>query len=272
LNILRDINNHLKYTSIVERTIYLNIFIFLLVLLLSFFDFVSFLSLPASFELLLKKPWTIISYSFFHQGFIHLLSNLIILYYMGNLFLDFFSKKKFIIYYLSGAIAGGLFFIAYSQYTGKIGTNPLGGASAAVMAILVGVATKVPHYSLKLRFIGSVELWVFAAIWIVISILGVSGLNSGGAISHLGGASIGFFLTAFFKDATAIENLFKRKPKKSPFQKVYKNNTTTKTKPSYSKKKQNQRKIDAILDKISKSGYDALSKEEKDFLFNQKED
>jgi membrane associated rhomboid family serine protease len=272
LNILKDIKEHITTTNIVEKTIYLNIAIFLLVAFFSSFMISNF-SLSANINLLMERPWSIFTYAFVHVRFIHLLSNLIVLYYIGHLFLDFFSIKRFIIYYVSGILIGGLFFIAYYELLNKTSSFPLGGASAAVMAVLVGVATKVPHYSLKLRFIGSVELWVLAVIWVVISAFGAVGVNSGSALSHLGGASIGFLLTTYFKEGAVLESLFNKKTKKTPFQKVYKTNKSSlKTQPSYSKKKQNQRKVDLILDKISKSGYEALSKEEKDFLFNQKED
>lgn len=233
---------------------------------------VSAFSLSSNLNALATQPWTIFSYAFIHVRFFHLLSNVIVLYYIGNIFLDFFTPIKFLIYYVLGALFGGVFFIAYYKLLGKTATFPLGGASAAVMAVIVGLATKIPHYSLKLRFIGSVELWVLAAIWVAISAFGAAGVNAGSGVAHLGGAFVGFVLTAYFKEATTLENMLKRKPKTNPFQKVYKNQKTVKTKPSYAHKKHNQQKVDAILDKISKSGYDTLTKEEKDYLFNQKED
>jgi len=231
---------------------------------------VQVFSLPSTLNGLIDKFWTLISYSFIHVRFFHLLSNLIILYYIGNLFLDFFSAKKFLIYYILGIVIGGAFFIAYFELTDKSSPNLLVGASAAVTAIIVGLATKIPHYAIKLRFIGSIELWVLAVIWVGLNVFGTVGVNAGSAIAHLGGAFIGVILTAYLKEGSAIEKMLNRKPKnRNPFQKVYKN--PVKTKPSHKVKKENQQMIDAILDKISKSGYDALSKDEKDFLFNQKE-
>jgi len=270
LNIIKDIQQHLKKADTLEWLIYSNLFLYILVLLAN--DVSGWLEVSSDPSMLLTKPWSIVSYAFVHQDFFHILSNLIVLYYIGNLFLNFFSKKKLLIYYFLGAIVGGLFFILFFYFQHKPEVFLI-GASAAVSAILVGLAAKIPHYSLRLRFIGSVELWVLAAIWIGMSVLATGGVNAGGAIAHLGGAIIGYLLTAYFNEGAIFESLFskKHKKKKTPFKTVYKNPKAPKTRPSYNVKKQNQRKIDAILDKISKSGYEALTKEEKDFLFNQKE-
>lgn len=219
-----------------------------------------------------KKPWTIITYAFLHKRLFHVLANLIILYFIGNLFLDFLSTKKFFLYYLLGLLFGGLLFVAYYSFSNEATNWSLLGASAAVTAVFIGVAAKAPHYALKLRFVGSVELWVLAAIWIVLSAFGTAGVNAGSGIAHLGGAAVGYLLTTFFTEGEAFLQIFKKKPQKRPFTKVYKNPATPKTRRSNSDIKHKQRKVDAILDKISKSGYDALTKEEKDFLFNQKED
>ncbi len=233
----------------------------------------SWFALPATFSEISTKPWTLISYSFVHFRLLHILSNLIILYFIGNLFLDFFSNKKLLIYYFLGILVGAILFAVYYSISDKSTVYPLGGASAAVTAIFIGLAAKTPHYALRLRFVGSVELWVLAAIWIGMSALSAVGVNAGSGIAHLGGAILGYVLTVYLNEASSLENLIISKPrrKKSPFRKVYKNKQTPKTTPSHSKKKQNQKEVDAILDKISKSGYEALSKEEKDFLFNQKE-
>jgi len=271
LSQINDIKEHIRQANFVEKMIYALTIVFVIVFILPA-EMISIFSLPPSLNGVSDKPWTIVSYAFIHVRFFHLLSNIIVLYYIGNLFLDFFSPKKFLIYYALGALFGGVFFIAYYELSGKTSAFPLGGASAAVMAIVVGLATKIPHYSLKLRFIGSVELWVLAAIWVAISAFGAAGVNAGSGVSHLGGALLGFALTSYFKEGETLEKMMKRKSKPSPFQKVYKNKKPIKTNPSFTKKKQNQQKVDAILDKISKSGYEALTKEEKDYLFNQKED
>ena len=271
MTILRDIQDHIKQTDILEKLIYINVALYIVTLFAT--DFMpTWFALPTSLAAFANKPWTLISYAFIHKEFFHILSNLIVLYYIGNLFLNFFSKKKLLIYYILGGMAGGISFLLFYFVQNKTG-YPLGGASAAVSAILVGLTVKVPHYSLRLRFIGSVELWVLTAIWIGLSVITTAGVNPGGGVAHLGGAIIGYLLTAYFREGAIFENLFSNsfKNKKTPFKDVYTNPKAPKTKQGYSTKKQNQRKIDAILDKISKSGYEALTKEEKEFLFNQKD-
>ncbi len=273
LNQINDIKDHLLKANIVEKLIYINIALYIITIL-----FVNsmegWFALSSNYEYLLNKPWTLFSYAFIHERFIHLFSNLIVLYFIGSLFLDFFTEKKLLVYYITGLLVGGIVYVLYYSFINNDKGAQLIGASAGVMAVLVGIATKTPHYALKFRFIGSVELWVLAAIFVALSALGIVGINAGSAIAHLGGAFTGYVLTAFFNEGKFFEDLFKRKSKskKSTFRKVYRTNGVPKTKPGYNKKMQNQRKIDLILDKISKSGYDALTKEEKEFLFNQKED
>ncbi len=269
MNLIEDISSHIKQANVVEKFIYMNIVVFIIINLFSKYLY-GMLALPSDVHAFMYKPWTLITYSFVHLRFFHIFSNVLILYYIGNLFLDFFNKEKFIIYYFSGLLVGGLVFMTY--FFQKETYSMLIGASAAVTAILVGLATKIPHYSLQFRFIGSIELWVIAAIWIGLSVLGTGGINAGGAMAHLGGGIIGFVLTKYFDEASSLSGWLKqnRTKKKSAFKNVYTNPKAPNTTQSYRNKKQNQRKIDAILDKISKSGYEALTKEEKDFLFNQK--
>lgn len=271
MNTIKDIRHHINNTNAVEKLIYFNVAIYIIVVLSKAFMLGQF-SLSSTMTGLAEKPWTLVTYAFIHTRLFHILSNLIILYFIGNLFLDFFSSKKFLLYYIVGLLFGGLLFILYYDLSNDETNWTLIGASAAVTAVFIGVAAKAPHYALRLRFVGSVELWVLAAIWIVISAIGAAGVNAGSSIAHLGGAAIGYLMTTYFAEGDALLQMFSRKPKKTPFTKVYRNPTSSKTKSSYAKKQQNQRKVDRILDKISKSGYEALTKEEKDFLFNQKED
>lgn len=269
MNIIKDIKQHLKQTNIVEQLIYINVLFFIITALLKV-SMINWFALPSGLQEVFAKPWTFISYSFVHVELFHILSNLLVLYYVGNLFLNFFSNKKLLVYYILGLLVGGIVFVLFNFMATKT-TGPLIGASAAVTAILVGLTTKVPHYSLRLRFIGSVELWVITTVWVGLSVLGTVGINAGGAVAHLGGAIIGYLLTAYFNEGSIFVKLLNKR-KKSSFQKVYTNSKASNTTQSYKSKKRDQRKIDAILDKISKSGYEALSKEEKDFLFSQKEE
>ncbi len=272
LNIFNDIKLAYIRASIVEKIIYINIACFLFSVLFKSFA-INWFALSSSTENLLVKPWSIISYAFIHLRFIHILGNLIILYYIGNLFLDFFTKKQFLNYYFLGAIIGGLSFVLYSFLSSKFSPS-LAGASAAVTAIFVGIAAKIPRYALQLRFIGSVELWVLAAIWVVLSILQLASINSGGAIAHLGGAAFGFIYTKQLENGTDIGKWFENII--NFFATLFKTTSTNNLKTVYKSKKNTskkdvsksqQRKIDDILDKIGKSGYESLSKEEKEYLF-----
>jgi len=272
LNILNDIKLAYSKANIVEKIIYINVFLFLITALFTTFT-INWFALPTDLQSLLYKPWTIITYAFIHQRLFHILSNLLVLYYIGGLFLDFYNKKQFINFYFLGIIIGGIAFLAKYYFANKIGA-PLGGASAAVSTIFVAIATKIPRYALRLRFIGSVELWVLAAIWVGLSILQLGNPDNGPAFAHLAGASFGFLYAKQLEAGNDIGSWFESIL--NFFSKLIPNKKSTPLKTVYkSSKKQNtnevsktkQRKINDILDKISKSGYESLSKEEKDFLF-----
>lgn len=272
LTILNDIKDAYYKASIVEKIIYINVFLFLITVLFNDFA-VEWLALPTSLSDFIYKPWTLLSYAFIHQRLFHVLANLMVLYYIGNLFLDFFTKKQFINAYFSGGIFGGILFLGYYYITNTSG-GPLVGASAAVTAIFVAIATKIPRYALQLRFIGSVELWVLAAIWVVLSILQLATPDKGGAIAHLAGAIFGFIYANQLDKGNDIGKWFEaivdyfvnltKSKNKSNLKTVYKSKKKTTTSDV---EKTKQRKIDDILDKISKSGYESLTKAEKDFLF-----
>ena len=273
MTLFNDIKYAYNKANVVERIIYINVLFFLITVLFTSF-ITSWFALPTSLNDFLSKPWTLITYAFIHERLFHILSNLLILYYIGNLFLDFHTKKQFLNFYFLGIIVGGFAFLVNYYLTEKSGA-PLGGASAAVTAIFVAITTKIPRYSLRLRFIGSVELWVLAAIWVSLSILQLVNVDKGGAIAHLSGAIFGFVYSKQLEKGNDIgkwfeniidffSNVFKPKKNTSNLKTVYKSKSKTKT-DEVSKTK--QRKIDDILDKISKSGYESLTQEEKDFLF-----
>lgn len=278
MSFVDDIKRRYISGNIVEKLIIINIAVFILALLMSVFSglynnessfITTWFSLDDNYNALLTKPWSIISYGFLHAGFIHILFNLIALYFIGNLFLEYFTQKQLLSFYLIGTFFGGIFYLLSQNYFPLFeGRNSyLVGASAGVSAIFIGIATYMPNYQLKIRFIGFVKLWHLAAVWIGLDIIGLIGANAGGSFAHLGGALFGFLYVrkASNKDIKifdGISNLFKKKEK--PLKTVYK-----------SKEKKgkttniNQQQIDTILDKISKSGYDTLTPSEKEFLFKQ---
>ena len=280
---MNDIINKIKYrfksANIAEQLIYINVALFLFTNLFKAFASLmlwnqnllfDWFALPVEFQQYISSPWSLITYAFLHGGFIHIFFNMIVLFYFGNLFLDFFSKKQFFNYFFLGIIGGGIIFmISYNYFPAlRDETTFLVGASAGVTAILVGLATKIPNYAIHFRFIGSVKLWYVAVGFILLDIIQLPLSNTGGHLAHLGGALVGFLLTTQFqstnKSTPTFSNVFKSK-KQKPLKTVYKKSKTSSTTNNDISK---QRKIDTILDKISKSGYETLTKDEKEFLFS----
>ena len=232
-------------------------------------------------EDLLYKPWSIITYAFLHQGIFHIFFNMLILYYFGNYFLIYFTPKRLLNFYFLGAIAGALvYLISYNFFPvfAGVGRSYMLGASASVMAILVGIATKVPNLGVRLILIGTVKLWHIAAVFIVLDLVRMPMGNAGGHLAHLGGALLGYLYVKQLDKGNDIGawweslsdrfvGMFSSSSKKKPFRTVHRNTTSRKTTAKKQDKGDKQKRIDTILDKISKSGYDSLSKDEKDFLF-----
>ncbi|MCK5823817.1 MAG: rhomboid family intramembrane serine protease [Ichthyobacteriaceae bacterium] len=236
-------------------------------------------SLPADIELLFQ-PWTILTYSVFHSGLGHIFFNMVILYLGGQIFLQYLSQKQFLSVYVLGVIVGGIFFVLginlFPVFDNPIASYSLIGASAGVMAVLISIATYVPNYSLKLFLVGNVKLWQLALFFLFLDFLNINNGNEGGHLSHLGGAFIGYIYSKQLQKHTdiglwvgnlldKISSLFSKN--RSPFQKVYKNKVPRNDYNFNMSKRDKEAQVDGILDKISKSGYDSLSSEEKDFLF-----
>jgi membrane associated rhomboid family serine protease len=221
---------------------------------------------PAAIDKLPTRFYTAITYQFFHEGVMHLLFNMLWLFWMGKIFLDFLKPRQFHFVYLVGGIAGALTYsLAYNifpVFSGSVAEATVIGSSAAVMAIIVATATLVPDYSIRLLFLGDVKLKYLAIGYIALDLIGIASVNAGGSFSHLGGAVLGFAYIKLLQNGKDWSNLFKRKPKL----KVVRNEQAKSSANSRSTGV-NQQEIDAILDKISKSGYDQLSRAEKETLF-----
>jgi len=228
----------------------------------------EYLLLPAYLPKLLTRFWTPLTYMFMHAGIWHILFNMLWFYWFGQIFEEYLGKKRTLGLYIMGGLAGAFLYV-FSYNVFPIFTHvhaaegsTLVGASASVMAIMVATATLLPDYTLPLILIGPVKLKWLVLFFIVIDFLGITGLNAGGELSHLGGALIGFlYIKQLQKGSDWIGNitkLFKPKPKL----KIVSNNQSRK---SYDLPRQEE--IDLILDKISRSGYDSLSKQEKEILF-----
>ena len=276
MSIIDDLKLRYQQGSIVQKLIYINVGIFVITLLISVFSglyrsevnfLTNWFSLDSELDVWLTKPWSILTYGFLHGGFLHLLFNMIALHYIGNLFIDYFTQKQLLTFYLLGTFFGGLLYmLSYNYFPLFEGSNSiLVGSSAGVSAIFMGIAAYIPNFEFKLPLIGFVKLWIFAAIWVAFDVLGLVGANAGGHFAHLGGSLFGFLYVSNVsnKELNLLDGFFNLfKSKKKPLRTVYKA-------PKKSEKNDNQQKIDSILDKISKSGYDSLTKAEKEFLFKQ---
>lgn len=238
----------------------------------------SWIAVPSSFQLLLSKPWTIITYMFVQEGFWHLFFNMIWLYWFGTIFLQFIPGKKIYILYLFGGLAGAFIFIiafnVFPVFLSSIGSATAIGASAAVLAVTVATAILVPEYTVNLLFIGSVKIKYIAIFTVILDLLMIRSGNAGGHFAHLGGALAGLIYTVSIKNnvfnkigvPALFAVLFKKKGSRH-IRKVYSSERPL-TDEEYNKKKaESRKKMDEILDKISRSGYSSLSSHEKEFLF-----
>ncbi len=237
-------------------------------------------SIPPVFANFLTRPWTIITYSFNHDlsGLFHILFNMLALYWFGKLFVEYLGSDKLIALYILSALAAASFYLimfntvpyfkSHSNFSGMV------GASGAIYAIMIGAATLLPDYTFFLLIFGPVRIKYIAAIYIFISFLGSVGENAGGNLAHLGGALMGFVYIKQLQAGvnwggwiTAVLDFFKNifKPR-AKVKVTYRK--TEKSKPSSSASKASQDEIDTILDKISDHGYEKLSKDEKEKLFN----
>jgi len=224
------------------------------------------LSIPADLSKLMLKPWTLITSIFTHMEFFHIFFNMIMLWFSGSIFLNYFKAKSLYTVYLFGGIIGNLMFVlSYNFFPVFASVTHYAmalGASGSVLAILIAAATKAPNQKVNLMFIGPVSLKWIAAFLVLIDIVSIPSGNSGGHFAHLGGALFGFLYTYYPKWQVLKKPLFSYKTKQKH------TSSRPKSDEQYNKERAEERKrIDLILDKISKSGYQNLSKEEKDFLF-----
>lgn len=226
----------------------------------------EYMGFPAALTKLPIRFYTIITYQFFHGGFFHLLFNMLWLFWMGRIFLDFLKPRQFHFVYLTGGIAGALLYLlafnAFPVFATSVTGATVIGSSACVMAIVVATATLVPDYSIRLLLFGNVKLKYLAIAYVLLDVIDVASSNAGGSFAHIGGGLLGFTYIKVLQSGTDWSTIFKKKPKL----RVVKNSTSTPT----SRPKGNavdQREIDEILDKISKTGYNKLTREEKETLF-----
>jgi membrane associated rhomboid family serine protease len=273
--------------SFLIKLIFVNIGIFLLfrltIVFLTLFQigevhFLQYFEMPSSFSLLLSRPWTIITYMFMHIDLLHLVFNMLWLYWFGKIFLMFFNERQLGGLYFSGGIAGALLFlIAYSlfpYFQNVVGTSYLLGASASVMAIVFAISFYQKNYEINLLFFGRIKLIYLALISLLIDLLSITSTNAGGHIAHLGGALFGVLFALQFqkgRDLTffvnkVIDFVVNLKKPRAKMKVTYKRPETDM---EYNARKKDEiSNVDAILDKLKRSGYESLSSEEKKALFD----
>jgi membrane associated rhomboid family serine protease len=294
--------------SVLQRLIFINVAIYLLVNIVSIIalwfkldDFLIFypngdytsvlshwLAASSSIWVTIQQPWSIITYMFLHLGLWHLVFNMVFLYFAGQYFVRFLGEKRLLSIYIFGGLTGlGLYMFTYSiiPFFNSQGPVPILGASASVMAIFIAIAAYQPNLPITLPFVGPIKLKYIAIFYLVMDLAEIrNGVNAGGHIAHLGGAFYGFYSIYLFKNGkdifydffpllNKIKAIFSfKRGLKVKYRASSEPYSRSKSQSDYeynANKIQAQKLVDEILDKISKSGYDSLSKSEKDFLFKQ---
>lgn len=294
-NPLEGIKAFFRGRSLLSRLIIINVAVWVFIRILDvFFDLfkasdltqelIGLLAVPADPERLVFRPWTLFTYMFLHFDFFHILFNMLWLYWFGKIFSEFLSDRQLLAVYIMGGLAGALFYIVsfniFPKFDEIYRSSVALGASASVMAIVVAAAAYAPNYRIYLLFFGPVKIKYIALLSILLDVLMIKSQNSGGHLAHLGGAIWGLVYISMLKKGNdtsrffawfssgRFSDLFKRK-KYTRFRNIYTNSRPMTDEEYNTERADRQKKIDHILDKISKSGYDSLSREEKDFLFRE---
>ena len=289
MSIIDEIKESFRNGTTLHKLIYLNLGLYLavqivrIVLVLSnsydlFDNFLNYLAIPANLEVLARRPWTFITYMFLHVDFIHILFNLLWLYWFGTVFIQELGLKKLLSTYLLGGFFGGLLYVLFYNLFpvfAQVRENSIAlGASASVMAVVVSTATYRPERRMHLILIGPVKIIYIALFMFIFTSLVDFSVNTGGKIAHIGGALTGFLFAYYYRQGKDITKGFDRmmdriatwfKPGKQKMKVTHKRSSDDF---EYKKQKADEQKeIDEILDKISKAGYESLSAREKELLF-----
>lgn len=292
MNLIDEIKTSFKQGSSLTKLIYINLCVFLGIKIVQIFFFlfntpegseffIRWLAVPSNLSELIRKPWTVLTYMFVHEGFFHILFNLLWLFWFGKIFLEYLDQKKLAGVYILGGLSGAFLYVfsfnVFPVFDSIAAESIAIGASAAVIAIVIAISVYVPNYTVYLLFFGPVKIkYIAILIFVFTSVLDFSA-NTGGKIAHIGGALFGFIYIYLYRKGTDISkglnrildfslSFFKPKVKLKVEHKRPVNDM------EYNKMKaREQEEINRILDKISKAGYDSLTKEEKKILFNMGE-
>ena len=287
-NPLDKLKIYFRQNNDLVKLILVNIGVWIVLLLLNtllwlfqsnlYSDILSFLAVHSNFRILLTHPWTLVSYMFVHEGFWHIFFNMLWLYWFGKIFLEYLTERQLVAIYFLGGIAGALFFVltfnVFPSFDNVFHFSYAIGASASVMAIITAISFYAPNYRMNLIFIGPVKIIWLAVFFFIYDFISIKSGNPGGHLAHIGGAIFGWYFAYALRNGKDITlsfsgfanwfmNLFQRKKK---FTVSYSGKKVSDQEYNHNKK-ENQKTMDEILDKISKSGYNSLSKAEKDFLF-----
>ncbi len=295
-NTKNDILETFKRGSMLTKLIYINVAVAIVSFIVFFIlpkDSDSYLTVPGTFDQLIYQPWTLITYMFTHFEFMHLLMNMLWLFWFGRMFLQYFNEKQMLAVYLLGGFAGAFMHLGVNYLMKGAGVGIV-GASAAVMSIVFAVVAFKPDYVMNLLFFGPVKIKYIAIIAFVLDVMGLAGNIKEGAgasdgiahIAHMGGSLYGLWfgytlrngkditrgfnnlLNVFFSWFTVSKTERKRSQMRATRGEKF---SKPKSDWDYNKdKKGNTSEVDRILDKIKDKGYDSLTKKERDFLFKQK--
>ncbi len=278
MELIDKIRYSLKNLDILQKIILIMIVFFVIPYIVNTFLFlfnvnefsvINLFDISPNLTDLISKPWSLITYGFFHSDLWHLIGNMVILYLSGSVVLNLFGSERLIKIFILGILFGSLaYLISYNLFPvfNNIKSSMI-GSSAGIMAVFIFLASYSPSYSFRILTF-DIKIIYIASFLVLLDIIQIPGGNSGGHIAHLGGAFLGYFYHKKMIQGEDYGNwiidlynfIFKRKLKSNKRNSVKK--TTVSRKDSVV-----QKKIDLILDKISKSGYDSLTKEEKETLF-----
>jgi membrane associated rhomboid family serine protease len=290
MGIWEDIRKTFRNGNNLTKLIYINIAVFILITITAVIGFLlnnqfiaekalNIMAVPSSLQALMLRPWTLLTYMFLHKDIWHILFNMLWLYWFGGIFLEYLDQKKLVAVYIMGGISGAIAYILsfniFPAFTGIVSESVAIGASASVMAVVIAIAAYVPDYSVQLLLLGRVKIKYMAlAIFVLTSVMDFS-VNSGGKLAHIGGAFFGYFYTLNLRQGrdfgiglNKVIDFFVTifKPRK----KLKVSHKKTANEYEYNRiKVEHQAHINTILDKISKGGYDSLTKEEKETLFKE---
>lgn len=274
-----------------QRLLLVNVLLFLLIRitfavsslfnhpLLSFDDVSYWLAVPSNIGSLMHRPWTLVTYMFYHWDFFHLLFNMLWLYWMGSIMVEYLGSKKLFGVYILGGLFGALAYLIsfnlFPYFHETVYRSYALGASASILAITVATATLLPNYTIALLFLGNIPLKWIAIVSVLLDLISVTGDNAGGHIAHLGGALFGFLYIRLLQNGTNLTSWIEKVNwsgnRSASSMKVAHRGQNNDENFNMSKKAV-QEKMDEILDKINKSGYGSLSQVEKDFLFKMSKD